>query len=467
MDRKERLAKKTIIYAIGNFGSKLLSFLLVPYYTYKIPAEEYGVYDLIITAISLLIPLVTMQTAEAIIAGMIDGKKDKNKIIKSTILIIIFNSLIIIPLLFIFAHYKPIPYLPYVGCLLIIKSLFTVIQQQCRGLSNSSLYALSGIIYTLVFLLLNIFNLSVLNIGISGLLLSDILACLISTIIILIFEKRIIRSISCKIDKEFYCWIVKFSMPLIPNAIGWWVINASDRYVIRAFLDSSANGIYAISYKLASIIVVITSLFNLAWQEVSLEEYGSNDKEVFYSRTFNAYMRILLCSAIICISVTKPIVDLFISQQYNASWKYSGLLYLATVFSALASFLNTGYLANSKTNEIFRGTVMAAVINLSIDILLIKHIGLYAASLSTFVASFALFIRRVFNSRDMYQLQIDWKQLLTLTFIGVFLSCFYIFFDNRVLMLIILLVSVLGSIFLNRELINGIVKKILRVVRRA
>lgn len=41
----KKLVYNTAIFAIGNFGSKVLTFLIVPLYTYVLTTAEYGVID--------------------------------------------------------------------------------------------------------------------------------------------------------------------------------------------------------------------------------------------------------------------------------------------------------------------------------------------------------------------------------------------------------------------------------------
>ena len=62
-----KLVKNTAIFAIGNFSTKILTFLIVPLYTYVLTTEEYGRIDLFTTTISFLVPIVTLQVQEALI----------------------------------------------------------------------------------------------------------------------------------------------------------------------------------------------------------------------------------------------------------------------------------------------------------------------------------------------------------------------------------------------------------------
>ena len=462
MNRGKRFAKKTVIYAIGNFGSKVLTFLMVPYYTHNIPTGEYGIYDVILVTISLIMPIITLQTQEAIIAGMINKDKDNYQIIKCTLSIVVLNSVVFTAIYFIVSRFISIQYGIFFIVLLAIKSVFTIIHQYARGLSKTGLYATTGVIYTLVFLGLNIVQLSILHSGIQGLLISETIASVVAIGIVVGGAPEILKAIRVKIDKSELMRIIRYSLPLIPNNISWWLINASDRYVIGIFLGPVSNGIYAISYKFANIIQTVTSLVYLAWQEISLEEYKSRDRDAFYSSFFNSYMKLLLSGVLIAICCTKFITVTFLAEGYADAWKYTSWLYMGTVYSALAAFLNTCYLANGDTKEILKGTLLAGVINIAVDVALIKFIGVYAAALSTVVSAFALLIRRIVDNKKYYKLVVDWKALSILTILCVAYSFVILMSEKYILDFCLLIPSAGITMALNKGLIRMILKNALK-----
>lgn len=63
----KKLVYNTAIFAVGNFGSKILTFLIVPLYTYVLTTAEYGTIDLFITSLGMVIPFSTMMVNEALI----------------------------------------------------------------------------------------------------------------------------------------------------------------------------------------------------------------------------------------------------------------------------------------------------------------------------------------------------------------------------------------------------------------
>ena len=66
MDKYKRLASNTLIFAIGTFSSKLLTFFLTRLYTSVLDKGEFGVTDLIQQAGNLLLPLNTQGIVNAV-----------------------------------------------------------------------------------------------------------------------------------------------------------------------------------------------------------------------------------------------------------------------------------------------------------------------------------------------------------------------------------------------------------------
>ena len=60
------LINKTGILAISNFSSKLLVFFLVPIYTSVLSTAEYGTYDLAMSTVLLLYPVLTVNIVDCV-----------------------------------------------------------------------------------------------------------------------------------------------------------------------------------------------------------------------------------------------------------------------------------------------------------------------------------------------------------------------------------------------------------------
>ena len=77
--RNRALLTGTITYAIGSFGTKFLNFLIVPFYTYFIAPGDLGDYDLLVTTVSLISPLLTMKISDAAYRWIIKSNENEQE----------------------------------------------------------------------------------------------------------------------------------------------------------------------------------------------------------------------------------------------------------------------------------------------------------------------------------------------------------------------------------------------------
>lgn len=125
---------------------------------------------------------------------------------------------------------------------------------------------------------LNFVQICVFGQGVVALLQGVLISQIITIILILLFEKRL-RVYKRTVDrKEIQKEMLRYSVPLVPSALSWWVISASDRYVIRWILGSASNGIYAVAHKFPSILQIMFTMFNNAWTDLALAELGKARK---------------------------------------------------------------------------------------------------------------------------------------------------------------------------------------------
>lgn len=107
--------------------------------------------------------------------------------------------------------------------------------------------------------------------------------------------------------KEFYKEAARYALPLLPNTMMWWVMNASDRYMIAMYLGTTANGIYAVANKMPSLISVFENIFYQAWQTSSINALEDKSRDKFYSNVFKNYFSVLVLGVLVLLLVLKPV----------------------------------------------------------------------------------------------------------------------------------------------------------------
>ena len=163
--------------------------------------------------------------------------------------------------------------------------------------------------------------------------------------------------------------------------------------------------------------------------------------------------------------MTHIVIELFVGAEYVTAWQYSGFLYLGAAFSALCSFLGLGYQISKETIRSTMTTIIAAVINLIVNLVLIKNIGLHAASLSTFIAYLFLFFYRIIHTKRYFTLSVLWKEFysrLGLVFL-VMIETFLI--RNLIVSAFVAVCSAVYIFIINKEIFSPIIISIKNKMR--
>lgn len=334
----KKLYKNTLIYSIGNFGSRIINFILLPLYTFYISASDYGEYDLIVTIIAIVIPIITLQLPESILKFA----KEKSKTIKNTLFLLAFILFFVDILLLLLYFYFENSLIILIMLLVSVQIIGNLLRQYSRLLSKNWIYALSGILTTFITSLTSFLFVVYIRLGISGILIGQILGETVSLFFLLYHLKIYTYIKGVKIDKEYIKRMLKFSIPLIPCSLIWWVMNSSDRFFIINYLDLSSNGLYSIAYKIPTLFTVIYGYYNLAWQE----EVLINNKSSLYGSYFRELILFLCSSFPILLNLSKVYITGFMNNEYYDAYLYVPIIMLAMIFYCLSSFIGVMYRKN-------------------------------------------------------------------------------------------------------------------------
>jgi len=455
LNKNKELVKNTIIIFIGKFCTQFITLLLLPLYTHFLSTEDYGYIDLIQTYLTFFIPLILLKIDAGIFRFLIDARKseeEKNKIITNGIFIM-FVELIISTILFAVAvKIFSIKYSILIVMNLISLSVLTFLLQIVRGIGKNKQYSFSSIIAAIVTIVLNLIFLVGFHKNGKYVLIASLISNIICTIYLLIANK-ILKNVKIKyIDKKLIKDLLKYSIPMIPNELSWWIVHVSDRTIISYALGVAANGIYSVSCKFSNILSSIFNIFNLSWQESAALHINDTDKDEFFSNVINKVFNLFICFCIGILACLPFVFELLIKDSYREAYKYVPILLLANIFSVLIGLIGSIYVAKKMTKEVAKTTMIAAIINLTIDIALIKVIGIYAAAISTLVSYMLLAIYRYIDVQKYVKVKIPKKNIVVNSIVFILVVVLYLY-NNIALNVINLLLCILYAIIVNKELL--------------
>ena len=404
MDKYKKLASNTIIFAISKFSSSVLSFLLMPYVTAKLVSADYSTADLIQQTANVLIPIVFLQVNSAALRFALDKntvKKDVFSVgLRTTIQGFLVFLIFYYPLSLINIKDTPLGnYAWLIYLFVLVSGLRQLCQQFVRGCGHVKLYAMDGILATGTTLAFNLLFLGPLNLGIYGYVFA-IIASDACSILFLFIGAKLWKDVSFgKIPKSTRNDMLKYSIPMVPTIILWWIINVSDRYMVTGFVGGAENGLYTAASKIPNFVILFSTIFIDAWQLSAVDEYDSDSRERFFTKVFRVYsggVFVVASALILCCQVlTKILVD----DSYYVSWKFVPVLIIATSFSCFVNFLASIYMAEKKS---FMGMVTAlsgAFTNIALNFILIPIMGANGAAVATVASFIVVFVFRGQNTR--------------------------------------------------------------------
>lgn len=457
MSRGKELTKNTLIITIGRISTQFVSFLLLPLYTALLTKEEYGTVDLIMTLVQLLIPVVSLMVDQGAFRYLLNCNTDEEeKIISSaffTLTGICTVSTILYGFVLIFANNN---YMIWSLLILIATAYSNLFLQISRGLKKTTDYALGSFVCSASTIILNVVCIAALHKGAVGMLIAAFIGnCLCS--LFLFFKLRIKKYLSiCEFDRQTSINELTYSIPLIPNQLSIWAMNCSDRLIVTFILGVSANGILAVSHKFSAIYLTLFNIFLLAWHETGAIHYFDEDRDEFFTDTLKKIISIFSTLCLLIMALLPIVFDWFVSLSYKEAYYNIPIYLIASLFNVIVGLLGVVYVATKKTGEIARTTIFAAIINIVVHLILIKVIGLYAASVSTFVGYGITMIYRIKDTKKYLNIKYDKRQ-----FAGIGLSliiCSFVYYlDSKVMSIILLPLFLIVSYFLNRDILKSII----------
>ena len=401
---------------------------------------------------------------------MIDVRKDedgKANIISTAIITVFVQAILYLIVYLIISIFIDNEYKYFLAFNVVASMFSNLLLQICRGLGDNFNYSLGSLVAGISTILLNVLFIAVFKWGAYGMLSATLLANILCSLFIF-FRKKIYKYLSVKnYKKEERKKLWKYSIPLIPNQLSWWVVNVSDRTIISNVLGLAANGIYSASNKFSSICTTIFNIFNLTWSESASMHIKDGDSSEFFSDIVNTAIRLFTA---ICLGVVAvmPFCFKFLitGAGFSDAYYQIPVLMIGTIFSVVVSLLGSIYIALKKSNEIAKTSIYAAIINIVINLLLIKKIGLYAASVSTLVAYLAMAIYRYIDVQKYVKIKLDIKMVIVSLIMGTFIIVVY-YIRNTWLCLLALLLIIIYFYVCNKSLIGKFINILKRKIKKA
>lgn len=464
--RASRLGKNTLLVFLGNMGSKLIGFLMLPFYTHWLSTEGYGLADVLSVYVSFLIYLVTFSIGDALFIFPKDANKEGKTTFFSTGLSFMLLSFLVTSIIFFFIellaadtdfHNSFTDNIWLIYFMLLSQALQQTLQQFTRSIDKMKVYSITGIVCTActalyAFLLIP-------NHGVSGYIWSIVLANLTAALYTSLFSGALKFYNPMYISKQSLTEMLRYSVPLIPNGVMWWLVNALNRPIMEQNIGFQDIGIYAVANKFPALLTMVFSVFVTSWQISVIEEFGKDGYSTFYNKVFHLVFSLLLITFLSITLISKPLIMVFADADFYEAWKYVSILTLGVFFSNIAGFVGVNFSATRESKYYFYSSIASAVSAVILNFILIPLYGLWGTCISLLLSFVVMAISR---------LAFSWKYVKienkTIYIIYILLATIYMILNILEVNIFINIFAFIGLIayiaFREKQIINMVVCKI-------
>lgn len=412
-DKLQYLSKNVLLFALNGFLPKVISFVLIPIYTGYLTTAQYGVTDLITTTVQLLVPIFTLDIQDAVMRFALEKDID-NRDVFSNAMRIILLGLVPVVLGTLVVGWLHIPgiessYLLFLVLMYITTSLQNTVSLFCRGIDRVQVVVVSSVLHSVITLSANILFLVVFHWGLNGYLAANTIGS-VCALVYTFFGAKLYRYITWKPNAQVGKLMRRFSFPLIFSVIAWWVNNASDRYILSWIAGVSISGVYAVSYKIPSLLSVFQNVFAQAWSITAVKEFDKDDTDGFIGNMYTMmnFAMVLICSGIMVVEI--PVAKILYAKEFFEAWKYVPPLLFSVVLNAMALFIGSIFTAVKDTKTLSVSTITGAAVNTVCNVVFISLWSAYGAALATLVGYGVTLAMRHVVLRKHIHMRLNWKR---------------------------------------------------------
>lgn len=414
MNKYKTLASNMMILAIGQLSSKMLVYVMLKYYTSVLGTAGYGEMSNVVNACDILISVAQLSIASGVMRFALD-KSNNGKMVFSiginTILLCAVGFLALTPLI------GMIPLLKGYEWMIFIYVEIGAVKEVCaiyvRSRQSVSLYALDGIITTISTILFNLLLLGVFKFGITGYVFSIVLGNIVSIIFLGLTSHLYMEYRPFGNDRTLYSAMLRYSIPLMPSQIMWWIINVSDTFMVTEIIGKDANGIYSFAYRFPNLANLVMGIFSQAWRMTAITERNSRATSNFYSNAFSMMQTILFIASAGIMLILRPLImPFFAAKGFETAYLYVPILLGAVIFQSMDNFLGSIYEAAQKTTHSLTSSIIGAVTNIILNILLIPAFDIMGAAIATITSYIVMFIYRIIDTKKYLYMKVYWLKLI-------------------------------------------------------
>lgn len=395
---KNSLIKNTLIYSIGEIFPKLISFILLPVFTTYLSSADYGIISYTNSVMFFLLVISSLCLNTYLLRNYFEceSESERKKLIGNVVLTILFFNIFLLAVVYLlgpsiirYTHLQ-IPFYPYFSLSILNNFLevFSIVPLIIYRVQEKALLYITidilraFLLFMVTYLLIVHFKWGVLG-NFYGRLFVNMGFMLIYITIIL--ENSTLNFNYHRIIKS-----LKFSLPLIPGAIGYLLMSMSDRIILERYVSLSEIGIFSVAYTLAFSLSIIIQSGYRAFEPEIYRAYGSEAFIGFVEKIHKTFMFVVVLLACLLTTFCKEILLIMTKGDFVKGYTLIPLILIGVITTAQNALFGSVIIAEKKTKLSSLSTIIGGAISIGFNVMLIPVYGIYAAATASAVAYIAM-----------------------------------------------------------------------------
>ncbi len=424
VDKYKRLLINASLFLLNAVATKLITFLLVPLYTYYMSAGEYGLTDMSVTVINLMTPLATLSVAEAAVRFLVADRCRQSEYAAMAFAVTLLSIplvAIVTPLFDLQAFGGLGDYKGWFVAAYAASAVLNLCGEIARGLGEIRLIPICAGVSSGATLLLAFLLIGGLGMGITGYFISVSFGPLFAVSIYLTAGElgaTVMRGLSrlAALPKGELRGLAApmflYTIPLIPNNLFWWLSSGINRLFVTGLIGIAASGMFAAASKIPNLLNSVYSIFQQAWQLSAYQESESEGLDRFFSSVFCLLQAVLTILCSLLSAFAAPIASLLLQGETYGAWPMIPVLLISNLFNVFSSFYGTVYSTTMHTSIVLRTTVLGAVSCVMLTPLLIPSCGIMGACIASAVGQTMVFASRLLNAKRFIRIELGWHYFI-------------------------------------------------------
>lgn len=453
----------------------MLAFLLTPLYTQVMAVGVYGKVTIIFAWFSIF-NVVLAYGMETAFFRFFNKEDNQDKVVSTAALSIIFTSIAIFILAFVFKNQIAdvtdieVHHISFVIWVLLLDALVIIPFAWLRANAKPMKYAIIKIVNVTINIGLNLFFFLLLadlakqndffgsiyksDFEISYVLIANLFASAITLILMLSFYGKIKYVFNTKLWKQ----MLRYAFPVLIAGLAYTTIETFNRILLDSSLSTAENpeeevGMFSACYKLALFMTLFATAFRLGIEPYFFSHAKSKNPQKNYARILE-YFVIFGSGILLTVVVFSDILKVIIIRDedfWEAMWIVPIIL-IASFCLGIYHNLSVWYKITDRTKFGAYISVVGAIITLVLNIWLIPIISYKGSALATLAAYATMVLLSYYFGRKYYPIPYNLKKIgLYLTISIVFSLVYFYQFREHYIIGISMLIVFLSVVYFSEK----------------